>query len=395
MTSTLFKLGSLCVLRSRPLISKRSFHVTSVRLAAYDAEFNQAKDRLGSLKTDPGNQVKLKIYGLFKQATTGACSTPKPGMMDFVGKAKWEAWSGLGSMSQDDAQKAYIELVDSLVEAEGGSTTDSGPAEATASSSTSPSASSSSQDLLVENRDGMCILTMNRPDKKNAITRAMYYDFQNALNAADKDDSVKLLVLTGAGNFYSSGNDLRNLTELHLRNLAEEARIGGEILREFVAAFINFRKPMIGLVNGPAVGIACTLLGLMDVVYCPDNATFQTPFSNLGISPEACSSYIFPKIMGARAGEMLMFNKKISAGEALERNLVTAVLPAHNFQKEAWALVEVYAKLPPPSLRLIKSLIRDNEKELLLKINRVECNLLVERWQSKECMDAVMSFFSK
>ena len=331
------------------------------------------------------------ISGLFKQATTGACNTPKPGMMDFVGKAKWEAWSGLGSMSQDDAQKAYIKLVDSLVEAEGGSTTDGGTAEANASSSTAPSDASSSQDLLVENRNGM----MNRPDKKNAITRAMYYDFQNALNAADKDDSVKLLVLTGAGNFYSSGNDLGNFTELDLTNIAEEARIGGEILQEFVEAFINFRKPMTGLVNGPAVGIACTLLGLMDAVYCPDNATFQTPFSNLGQSSEACCSYIFPKIMGARAGEMLMFNKKISAGEALERNLVTAVLPAHSFQREAWALVEGYAKLPPQSLRFIKSLIRDNEKELLLKINRVECNLLVERWQSKECMDAVMSFFSK
>lgn len=111
--------------------------------------------------------------------------------------------------------------------------------------------------------------------------------------------------------------------------------------------FIDFPKPLIAVVNGPAVGISVTLLGLFDVVYASDRATFHTPFSHLGQSPEGCSSYIFPKMMGpSKAAEMLIFGKKLTAREALAQGLVTAVFPDDTFQKEVWARLKAYAKLP-------------------------------------------------
>ncbi|MPC91012.1 Enoyl-CoA delta isomerase 2, mitochondrial [Portunus trituberculatus] len=87
-------------------------------MSSLPQQFDDAKTRLGSLKEDPGNETKLKIYALFKQATTGSVTTKRPGMMDFVGRAKWDAWNALGNMTQEEAQKAYIQLVDSLVGAE-------------------------------------------------------------------------------------------------------------------------------------------------------------------------------------------------------------------------------------------------------------------------------------
>ena len=118
MAAQLYRLLSFCIRRSFIPIQPRLLHTRSPLFAAHDAEFKEAKEKVSSLKEDPGNDVKLKMYALFKQATVGACNAPKPGMMDFVGKAKWEAWNGLGKMSQDDAQKEYIKLVDSLVAAE-------------------------------------------------------------------------------------------------------------------------------------------------------------------------------------------------------------------------------------------------------------------------------------
>ncbi|XP_050397648.1 enoyl-CoA delta isomerase 2 isoform X1 [Patella vulgata] len=369
--------------KSRLLKSVKNIHTSRVlAMPAHDAEFNQAKERLNTLTEAPGNDVKLKIYGLFKQATEGKCTKPKPGMMDLVGKAKWQAWSGLGVISQDEAQKKYIDLVNELVAAE------------SATSSASESTGDSKFKMInVTKENKIYKITLNRPKKKNALNHQMYDEIVQALDEAGKDNST-LAVITGAGDYFCSGNDLENFTSGgDIPGMVKTAR---EILLRFVGAFISFPKPLIGLINGPAVGISVTTLGLYDLVYCTDKATFHTPFSNLGQSPEGCSSYTFPKLMGtAKASELLLFNKKITAKEALERNLVTEVFPDHSFQKETTTRVEQYAQLPPQSLQISKRLNRRAEIDLLHRVNADECDVLVERWQSDECMNAIMNFFKQ
>ncbi|XP_034416017.1 enoyl-CoA delta isomerase 2, mitochondrial isoform X1 [Cyclopterus lumpus] len=362
------------------------FHTSASPLMGATVEqFERAKSHLSSLKEDPGNEAKLRIYALFKQATRGPCDTPKPGMLDFVNKVKWDAWKSLGSVSQDEARQQYCDLIGSLVAAEGGSS---------AQEATKPAGSGTTYEtLLVTTEEHITTITLNRPAKKNAITTEMYNDIIAALDQAAKDDSV-ITVFTGAGDFYCSGNDLSNFTNIPEGGVEELARRGGDLLRKYVKAYIDFPKPLVAVVNGPAVGISVTVLGLFDLVYATDRASFHTPFSQLGQSAEGCSSYTFPKIMGpAKASEMLLFNKKLSALQACELGLVTEVFPDSSFQSEVWTKLKAYAKLPPNSLSLSKQLIRSQEKDRLHSVNDAEVELLTERWKSDECFNAVMSFF--
>ncbi|KAM4533933.1 enoyl-CoA delta isomerase 2 isoform 3-T4 [Odontesthes bonariensis] len=348
-------------------------------------QFEQAKSELSALQKDPGNEVKLKIYALFKQATQGPCNTPKPGMLDFVNKVKWDAWKSLGAISQDEARQQYCDLIGSLVAAEGGSA---------ARVAAKPAGGAAAYEtLLVTTEDDITTIQLNRPAKKNAITTEMYNEIIAALEQAAKDDSV-ITVFTGAGDFYCSGNDLTNFTKIPDGGVEAMAKSGGELLRKYVRAYIDFPKPLVAVVNGPAVGVSVTVLGLFDLVYATERASFHTPFSQLGQSAEGCSSYTFPKMMGnAKANEMLLFNKKLTAVQACELGLVTEVFPDSSFQSEVWTRLKAYAQLPRDSLALSKQLIRSMEKERLYAVNDAEVERLMERWTSEECFNAVMSFF--
>ncbi|XP_064598799.1 enoyl-CoA delta isomerase 2-like [Liolophura sinensis] len=372
-------------LRSCLQCKQRAISHGRILWATHDVEFDKAKQRLNSLKEDPGNVTKLQMYALFKQATVGKCNVPKPGMMDFVGKAKWDAWNGLGDLSQDDAQLQYIKIVEELVAKES-------PASETSSSSPSGKFS----ELIINNSNGIYAITLNRPKKKNAINYEMYEQIQQALKEAEEDKSVIVASMTGAGNFYCSGNDLGNFANVTPDKIPEMARKGGEILKRYIASYIDFPKPLVGLINGPAVGVSVTVLGLYDAVYAVDSATFHTPFTALGQSAEGCSSYIFPKLMGAaKANEMLMFNRKLTAAQAYERGLVSEVFTEQSFSREVQTRLQEMGKLPPQSLWKSKKLVRDAARDTLHAVNARECEVLVERWQSEECMNAIMKFFQK
>jgi peroxisomal 3,2-trans-enoyl-CoA isomerase len=117
--------------------------------------------------------------------------------------------------------------------------------------------------------------------------------------------------------------------------------------REFINSFIDFSKPLVALINGPAVGISVTTLGLFDLVLASDKATFISPFTKIAQSPEACSTHTFPLIMGPiKAAEFLMFNRKLTAQEAYDRNLVTQIIPHNELASRAWLIIEDYSKLP-------------------------------------------------
>ncbi|XP_006888788.1 PREDICTED: enoyl-CoA delta isomerase 2, mitochondrial [Elephantulus edwardii] len=354
-------------------------------MGASQKDFENAVSQLKLLTQDPGNEAKLKLYALYKQATEGPCNMPKPGMFDLINKAKWDAWSALGSLPKETARQNYVELVSSLSSSESSSQGKAG----------ADRTHSEYKGLLVSSEDGITTITFNRPTKKNAITTEMYHEIMRALEAASKDDSA-ITVLTGNGDYYCSGNDLNNFTDIPPGGVEEKAQQSAILLRNFVDCFIDFPKPLVAVVNGPAVGISVTTLGLFDIVYASDRATFHTPFSHLGQTPEGCSSYLFPKIMGsAKAAEMLIFGKKLTAKEACAQGLVTEVFPHSTFQKEVWTRLKAYSKLPPNAMRISKQLIRNVEKEKLHAVNSEECTALQSRWVSDECVNAVMNFLSR
>uniref|UniRef100_UPI00398EF36D enoyl-CoA delta isomerase 2 isoform X2 n=1 Tax=Pristiophorus japonicus TaxID=55135 RepID=UPI00398EF36D len=376
-------LSTVRLVRNLPAVK---LHITGAAMVATEAEFDKSKDKLKTLKNDPGNEVKLQIYALFKQATQGPCNSPKPSMLDFINKAKWEAWKALEKIPKEEARQKYVDLIETLVSAEVPT-----QCEATATGDVK----SSFQTLNVTTENNITTILLNRPAKKNAISITMYEEIMEALEQAAKDDST-LTVMTGSGDYYCSGNDLTNFTDIGSEGVEQKSKNSGALLKRYVSHYIDFPKPLIAVINGPAVGVAVTALGLFDVVYATDKATFHAPFSELGQSPEGCSSYTFPKMMGtAKANEILLFNKKLTAAQACERGLVTEVFPDSTFQKEVWKRLLAYAKLPKNSLAFSKQLIRNVEKEKLHAVNGQECDRLVERWSSEECMNAIMGFFEK
>ena len=288
-------------------------------------------------------------------------------------------------MSKDTAADSYVSYVNELVSKDAGN------------QSTPPVAPGDMDaDIVYSVKQSYAEIRLNRPKKFNAITWSMYKELGELLGRASKDESVKFAVLRGTGNYYSSGNDLGNFTDIPPEGPEKMAKEGGIVLEKFVASFIDFDKPLIAVVNGPAVGIPVTTLGLCDLVFAKDTATFHTPFTSLGQSPEACSSYIFPQMMGtARANEVLLFGRKLNVEEAYERCLITKIIPSGSFDEEIDSILKDYANTPPISLRSSKQIIRESQKETLHKINRRECALLVERWVSDECISAIMNFFQR
>uniref|UniRef100_T1IX27 ACB domain-containing protein n=1 Tax=Strigamia maritima TaxID=126957 RepID=T1IX27_STRMM len=350
--------------------------------SSIDSQFEDAKKVLETLKKDPGNATKLRMYGLFKQATMGKCNAPKPSMVDFVGKAKWDAWNSLGKMTSAEAKQNYVNLVQELA--------------GTQDTSVQSASTGLYKSILYTKSSGFATITLNRPAKKNALDLKAYDEIPHALEDADNDQNVKFVVMTGTGDYFSSGNDLANFTESSTGDLPADSKRGAETLRKYVASYIEFSKPLVGVINGPAIGIAVTVLGLFDLVYASDKATFHTPFAALGQSPEGCSSYIFPRLMGnARANELLMLGRKLNALDAYERGLVTEVFPDYTFRKEVTARLDAMSKLPGKSLLCSKQVLHNTQKDVLHKINIEECNNLTERWQSEDCMNAIAAFLTK
>ena len=346
--------------------------------------FDEAQKQLLTLSEAPENDVKLRIYALYKQSTLGACNTKRPGMLDMVGKFKWDAWNDLGSLSKEDAQTQYIQLVEGLIAADS----------TAAAASTDPTAADAEGRILHQKDGKIFNIILNRPEKKNALTREMYLAIRAGLETAAADEQTAITVISARGDYFSSGNDLGNFM-VDMSDIARIAKESNELLLGFVGALIDHPKPLVGLVHGPAIGICVTTLALLDVVYASDRATIHAPFSHLGQSPEGCSSLLFPRIMGpAKAHEFLLFGRKLTAAEAADSGLITSVFPDAAFAEETQRRLAAFAQLPPQSMQLSKRLIRSVMKEQLHAVNKAECDLLEQRWQSKECANAIANFFA-
>ncbi|XP_072267867.1 enoyl-CoA delta isomerase 2-like [Pyxicephalus adspersus] len=251
------------------------------------------------------------------------------------------------------------------------------------------------ENIQVFYRDNITTIVMKRPEKKNALSIETFIELSEALEEAAKDNSV-LTVLTGYGDYFTSGNDLNNALRKFTGNLDDMVKESINTVRIMVYKFIDFPKPLVAMVNGPAIGIGTTILGLCDLVYASDKATFNTPFSKLGQHPEACSSYTFPRIMGlSKATEVLLFNKTLTAREACNVGLVTEVFPDSTFQQEVWARLKTYAAYPKTCLALSKQLIRSVDKEKLYAICDEEMKLLTQRANSEDALNAIQQFFSR
>ncbi len=238
---------------------------------------------------------------------------------------------------------------------------------------------------------GVTKLIINRPAKKNAITESMYKLIQKSLKEVSDDKRTKVCLIIGKGDFYSAGNDLSNFNKfMHPLTMAHQAKL---LLEGFVDAFITFKKPLVVAVNGPAIGIAVTTLGLCDKVFASDTAYFKTPFAELGQAPEGCSSFMFPRIMGEHmSNEVLWHGKVLDANEAMACGLVHQVSAKESLEADAVAYCRELAALPAGSPQLVREIIRDDLVAKLRVVNCAECEVLERKWVSKECFQALAKF---
>ena len=227
-----------------------------------------------------------------------------------------------------------------------------------------------------------------RLEKKNALTSQMYADLAAALAGADADPQVRAVVLHGAPDCFTAGNDLADF--LKRSPGAEPAALG------LFKVLPNMAKPVVAAVGGPAVGIGSTLLLHCDLVYAATNARFQLPFVPLGIVPEFASTYLLPLLAGyQRAAELLLLGQPFDAEKAREVGMVTAVFPQEILFSEAEKTARVLASLPPESLRLTKQLLKKRHRQAIGEAIAEETKIFSERLSSPEAKEAMSAFMEK
>jgi len=242
-----------------------------------------------------------------------------------------------------------------------------------------------SEDVLFEKKEHHAVITFNRPKKYNSVLASMYGTMTSYLKSAEDDDAIKYVAIKGNGKYFTAGADFVEAF-VNPHPPSNEINNGSKKFskfQKFVECLICFSKPLIAVVQGPAVGVGVTMLPHCDVIVASTKATFHTPFSSIGIVPEACSSVTFANIMGpSMASDMLLFNRKLTSNEAYECGLVSRLVPHESFDQTVEAMLDTFDELPIKSLVYGKELMKNHQRELLLKKNEEECTRLAERFRS-------------
>lgn len=243
--------------------------------------------------------------------------------------------------------------------------------------------------IVTEVRDRILTIRLNRTDKKNAITGAMYQAMTAAMKVGNTDPQVRAILFTGTDGCFSSGNDLADF-------LNSPMDTSGGVVAEFMHSVVDSTKPVVAAVSGPAVGIGTTLLLHCDLIYAAENTRFQLPFVSIGICPEFASSLMMPVIMGhPRAAELLLLGEPFTAAKAREYGLINEVLPEAEVEARARAQALKLAAQPPKAIRTAKTLLKRWTREQVKEVIGIEVNHFVPMLQQPEAREAIGAFMEK
>ncbi len=238
--------------------------------------------------------------------------------------------------------------------------------------------------------NGVATIEIARPEKKNAITAAMYGHMADALVAAKADASVRAVLIVGQPGIFTSGNDIEDFVQRPPGSDKESPALG------FMRALMGCDKPVVAAVTGAAIGIGTTMLLHCDLVFVSDEARLAMPFVSLGLVPEFASSVIVPRLMGhVRAAEKLLLGEPFTAAEAVECGIANAVLPAGEVAHHARRIAERFNSLPPGAVRETKRLMRRAGAAGVAEAIGIENGIFAERLQSPEAKEAFGAFFQK
>ena len=240
--------------------------------------------------------------------------------------------------------------------------------------------------IKIENHDGVLRLTMARPDKKNALTNAMYGALADAIFAAETDADVRVVLIRGEGDMFTAGNDVGEFAAIAAGAVQGERHVG-----RFLQALAKSSRPLVAAVQGRAVGVGTTMLLHCDLVVLADNALLTTPFVNLALVPEAASSLLMPLRIGyARAFEMFALGEPMDAATALDAGIANRVVPLERLHAEAALIAARLAKQPAGSLSATKRLMRN--PTIISAQMGAESQIFAERLKTAEAREAFTAF---
>lgn len=253
------------------------------------------------------------------------------------------------------------------------------------------------QELLVESKDGVLTLTLNRPEVLNALTMGMMKGITDALKKAATDKSVKVVVLTAAGRAFCAGADLGDLKK---RQSVKTFSLGDELRDHFnplIAQLRRLEKPVIGAINGLAAGAGASIILSTDLKVCADKATFLNAFVRVGLVPDSGMTYYLPRFAGySKALEHMWLAKPITAEQALAWGLVNQVVPAEQVAAAAAKLASELAAMPPLALQLTKRAVnRSLEAASLDEQMEYEAQLQEVLGRTKDHAEGVSAFLEK
>lgn len=245
-----------------------------------------------------------------------------------------------------------------------------------------------SEEILKSCIGGVCELRFNRPQKRNAITHRMYAALAAQLHAAQADEAVRVVLLSGAGASFSAGNDLNDF-------VTGPEFTSAHPVMDLLRTLATFEKPLVAAVQGPVVGIGVTMLLHCDLVVAAHGTQLIMPFVALGLVPEAGSSLLLPRLVGGpRAAELLLLGEPLDAAGAERLGLVNRVVDADKLLDEARALAQRLVRQPVEALRATRRLLRGDAAELLARIE-AEAQVFGARLRSAEFLAQVRSLLGK
>lgn len=242
--------------------------------------------------------------------------------------------------------------------------------------------------VVLDAEPGVRVITIDRPERRNALDRAGYAALTGAFAAASRDDTVRAVVLTGAGGCFTAGNDLRDFQDTETT--------GDSPGLVFLSSLRDCVKPVVAAVEGHAVGIGATLLLHCDLAYAGATARFRLPFTALGLSPEGGSSYLLPRLAGSkRATELLMLAEPFGAEEAREAGLVNAVVPEGTALAAATERARTLAAMPATAIAATKQALRRGQEEMVRTALREEAEIFHALRKAPEAQAIFASFLRR
>jgi enoyl-CoA hydratase/carnithine racemase len=246
-----------------------------------------------------------------------------------------------------------------------------------------------SDHIITNTQDGIQRIEIRRPERKNALTIAMYGAFADALKQAEQNPAVRVIFIHGQQGIFTSGNDVRDFLDNPPASLDDP-------VFQFLRALIQARKPVIASVSGDAVGVGTTMLLHCDYVIADECARFSVPFSNLGVCPEAASSLALPLLIGwRRATELLMFGAPISAHQASDWGLINRVVRTEDLSAEALKAAHILGAKPVAAMLATKTLLREKLMPLYEKALADEAREFHTLLKTQDSREAFRAFLEK